>query len=59
MNAVGSLSIVDQFCNEHKQLNIMKTELLKINRPPRPRVIEVGGPLIGQRGRTIYRMRAR
>ena len=37
----------------------MKTELLKINRPPRPRIIEVGGPLIGQRGRTIYRMRAR
>ena len=37
----------------------MRTNLLHINRPPRPRVIEVGGPLIGLRGRTIYRMRTR
>ena len=37
----------------------MKTNLLKINRPPRPRIIEVGGPVIGLVGRSTYRMRVR
>ena len=37
----------------------MKTNLFKINRPARPRVIEVGGPVVGQVGRSTYRMRTR
>lgn len=36
-----------------------RTNLLKINRPPRPRVIEVGGPVIGQVSRSTYRLRVR
>ncbi len=38
---------------------MMNTKFMHINRPARPRIIEVGGPLVGYRGRTIYRMRAR
>lgn len=37
----------------------MKTNLLRINRPPRPRIIEVGGPVVGQFSRSTYRMRVR
>ncbi|MFD2937797.1 hypothetical protein [Spirosoma flavum] len=32
----------------------MRTNFLHINLPDRPRIIEVGSPLVGLRGRTIH-----